>query len=117
MKLPITKLKRAARQAGDNFSHVEVSLWPHKDNDSATPNMLLSKCEDICDVGYLAKNDVCESEDDLGLVKIELRLNDKEYCNVGYRELFVFDNEAYVKLPPHLSTELGRAVYLAKKNA
>lgn len=117
MKLPITKIKKLLRANRYSFSHVEVSLWPHKETGAATPNMLLSDCDDICDIGTLGNKDVATTEDDLGLVKLDLRLCDNEWYNFCYCEVFVFDGEAYIELPSPLNTELGRAVHLARKNA
>ena len=115
MKLPITKIKKLLRVNRYSFSHVEVSLWPHKEADASTANILLSDCHDICDIGTLSRKDICAVDDDAGLVKLDLRLADNEWVNVDYCEVFVFDGEVYIDLPAGLNTELGRAVWLANK--
>jgi hypothetical protein len=119
MKLPITKIKKMLRKDGYSFSIVEISFWEHKNGVCGTCNILnMNPDSDLIDIGELCRADTCQVEDDgLGLAKLDLRLLSSEGNNVGYVDLFVFDGEPYLKLPPPINTEFGRAIYLASQNS
>lgn len=117
MKLPITKIRKLLKaDRYEGISYIEVSIF---DNDTGgTANMLMApEGADIVDIAPLGRGGIVAVEDDgAGLAKIELRLHNRYGDITDYVEVVIFDGEPYMKLPGPLATELGRAVYLARKN-